>query len=33
MKEKLKKLVKTYLDAVKNDINGYYISKGEHKDE
>lgn len=33
MKEKLKKLVKIFIDAVKHDINGSYISKGEHNDE
>jgi len=33
MKEKLKKLVKIYIDAVKHDINGFTYSKGEHNNE
>ena len=33
MKEKLKKLVKIYIDAVKHDIKVFTHSKGEHNDE
>lgn len=28
-----RKITELYIQAVKHDINGYYISKGEHNDE